>query len=102
MANAVYQCSDSIPKKGKIMVLIRPARRPTWWPKAGNEASWATIDFSPETGYVGFSVGYHPFQTVQAKYVKEALLDFASTQMGEDGKAVRKWVVKLMPVTIHA
>ena len=98
MGSRVYKILDPCPKTGEVMVLIRPVRRPSWWMKdTDSKSMWATIDFSTSDGYVGWSLGRNPGMAMRVKHVNEALIDFASTQV-DNGKVIRKWEVRLVPV----
>jgi len=87
-----------IPRKAKkVMVLIRPeGRGPRWWPKDDGAPAWATLDFSPRSGYYGYSVGCDPEAAILIGYVGAALRDFGFCNMKGNGKPIRQWEVKLV------
>lgn len=93
-----FKFLDTIPKRGstKVIVLVRPTGKcPVWWPKDASKPGWATIDFSPSSGYMGYSMGRCSEMTLLAKDVVAAIRDLGITQMKENGKPGRRWEVKI-------
>jgi hypothetical protein len=69
----------------KVMVLLRPARRPHWWPKGTDgRAAWATLNFSCE-GVWGFTIGRYPDRAASPRCVWDAINEW------EDDNDNRFW-----------
>jgi hypothetical protein len=72
----------------EIVLLVKPARRPSWWPKNGKKgAAWATINWDGEW-ILGYSIGVDfkkQFRRSQAR---------AARNLWEEEYDFRKWVFR--------
>lgn len=76
----------------KVIVLMRPARRPKWWPKGEDgRAAWATLNFD-KGGVRGYTIGRHEDHAKSPRYVWPAIDEW------EDDNDNRFWDFKVEKV----
>ena len=74
-----------------VVLLVKPARRPVWWPKNGKGTAWATIHWDG-TWVIGYSVGAHFDKAFRRAQVQAAMREWNGDY------DFRKWIFKEVPV----
>lgn len=76
-------------RRRRVLVLIKPARRPKWWPQDDvGRTAWATLNCD-RYGVWGYTVGRDPDRAVSPRYVWPAINEW------EEDNDHRMWDVKV-------
>jgi len=87
------RCGAPNPDWGTLL-LVKPARRPRWWPKNGSgTAAWATIHWDGKW-VLGYSIGIDHGRAFHRRQ-----LDAAKRRWNEEYDS-RKWTFKEIPSEI--
>ncbi len=73
-----------------VILLVKPARRPRWWPKNGHSAAWATIHWDGKW-VLGYSIGID-----RSKQFRRRQAEAARRRWNEEYD-YRKWAFKEIP-----
>ena len=75
----------------KVVLLVKPARRPKWWPRNGKAAAWATVNWDGQW-VIGYSIGTDERKAFNRTQVR------AAQHRWTDDYDLRKWTFKEVPV----
>jgi hypothetical protein len=71
----------------KVILLVKPVRRPKWWPRNGRSAAWATIHWDGHW-VLGYSIGNDTRRAFNRTQVR------AAQRRWLDEYDYRKWTFK--------
>ena len=74
-----------------VMLLVKPARRPRWWPRNGRGAAWATVHWDG-SWITGYTIGEY-----QDKAFPRRQSQIAQRRWTEEHDE-RKWTFKEVPM----